>query len=86
MTPKAAGVTLWWNRGSRQRGGAGSATTSTSVPVASTVSACSGRPSLVRIRQMISGVLAGVGALASIMTARVAAILYRQIFHEDPPE
>jgi hypothetical protein len=33
-----------------------------------------------------SGLLAGVGALASIATARVAALLYRQIFGEDPPE
>jgi hypothetical protein len=33
-----------------------------------------------------SGLLAGVGALASIATARVAAMIYRQIFGEDPPE
>ncbi len=33
-----------------------------------------------------SGLLAGVGALASILTARVAATIYRRIFGEDPPE
>ena len=33
-----------------------------------------------------SGLLAGVGALASIATARVAAMIYRHIFGEDPPE
>ena len=33
-----------------------------------------------------SGLLAGFGALASIVTARVAAVVYRQIFGEDPPE
>ena len=37
-------------------------------------------------RLVWAGMLAGVGALASILTARVAAILYRQNFHEDPPE
>jgi hypothetical protein len=33
-----------------------------------------------------SGLLAGTGALASIVTARLAAILFRRIFGEDPPE
>jgi hypothetical protein len=33
-----------------------------------------------------SGMLAGIGALASVLTTRLAAILYRQIFDEDPPE
>jgi len=33
-----------------------------------------------------SGLLAGVGALASILTTRLAAVVYRQIFDEDPPE
>jgi hypothetical protein len=37
-------------------------------------------------RLVWSGMLAGVGALASIVTARVAAIIYRRIFDEDPPE
>ena len=33
-----------------------------------------------------SGLVAGVGALASIVTTRVAAVMYRRIFGEDPPE
>jgi hypothetical protein len=33
-----------------------------------------------------SGLLAGVGALASIATTRIAAAVYRRIFGEDPPE
>ncbi len=33
-----------------------------------------------------SGLLAGVGALASIATTRLAAVIYRRIFDEDPPE
>ncbi|MEA2292426.1 MAG: hypothetical protein QOE86_65 [Solirubrobacteraceae bacterium] len=33
-----------------------------------------------------SGMLAGIGALASIATTRAAAVLYRRIFGEDPPE
>jgi hypothetical protein len=33
-----------------------------------------------------SGLVAGVGALASIVTTRVAALLFRRIFGEDPPE
>jgi hypothetical protein len=33
-----------------------------------------------------SGLLAGTGALASIVTARVAAVIFRRIFGEDPPE
>jgi hypothetical protein len=33
-----------------------------------------------------SGLLAGFGALASIATARVAAVVYRRVFGEDPPE
>ena len=33
-----------------------------------------------------SAMLAGFGALASIITTRVAAIAYRRIFDEDPPE
>jgi hypothetical protein len=37
-------------------------------------------------RLVWSGLLAGVGALASIATARVAAVVYRRIFGEDPPE
>ena len=37
-------------------------------------------------RLVWSGLLAGTGALASILAARVAAILYRRIYDEDPPE
>ena len=33
-----------------------------------------------------SGLLAGIGAAASIVTTRVAAVIYRRIFDEDPPE
>ena len=33
-----------------------------------------------------SGLLAGFGALATMATARIAAVVYRQIFGEDPPE
>jgi hypothetical protein len=33
-----------------------------------------------------SGLVAGVGALASIATTRVAAMIYRRMFGEDPPE
>jgi hypothetical protein len=33
-----------------------------------------------------SGLLAGIGALASIATTRVAAVAFRRIFGEDPPE
>ncbi|MGI8594360.1 MAG: hypothetical protein ACR2ML_08365 [Solirubrobacteraceae bacterium] len=37
-------------------------------------------------RLVWAGMLAGVGALASIATSRVAALLYRRMFDEDPPE
>lgn len=37
-------------------------------------------------RLVWSGLLAGIGALASIATARVAAIIWRRIYDEDPPE
>ena len=33
-----------------------------------------------------SGLLAGIGALASLVTARAAAVVYRQMFGGDPPE
>jgi hypothetical protein len=33
-----------------------------------------------------SGLLAGMGALASIVTTRIAAMVFRRIFGEDPPE
>ncbi|HET6571238.1 MAG TPA: hypothetical protein VFG58_07105 [Solirubrobacterales bacterium] len=37
-------------------------------------------------RLVWSGMLAGFGALASILATRGAAILYRRVFEEDPPE
>lgn len=37
-------------------------------------------------RLVWSGLLAGIGALASIATTRVAAIIWRRIYDEDPPE
>jgi hypothetical protein len=37
-------------------------------------------------RLIWSGLLAGVGAVASIVTTRVAAMIYRRAFGEDPPE
>jgi hypothetical protein len=30
--------------------------------------------------------LAGVGALSSAVSAKVAALVFKRIFHEDPPE
>jgi hypothetical protein len=33
-----------------------------------------------------SGLLAACGALASIAATRAASILFRQLFHEDPPD
>ena len=37
-------------------------------------------------RLLWSGVLAASSALASIAAARVAAIVWRRVFDEDPPE
>jgi len=37
-------------------------------------------------RLVWSAMLAGFGALASIATARIAAMAYRRIYDEDPPE
>ena len=37
-------------------------------------------------RLVWSGLLAGFGALASMATARAAAVVYRRIYGEDPPE
>ena len=33
-----------------------------------------------------AGLLAGIGALASIVTTRAAAVVFRRLFGEDPPE
>jgi hypothetical protein len=37
-------------------------------------------------RLMWSGLLAGVGALASIASLRVATVIWKKVFDEDPPE
>ena len=37
-------------------------------------------------RLIWSALLAGLGALASIATTRVAAAIWRRIYDEDPPE
>jgi hypothetical protein len=37
-------------------------------------------------RLVWSGLLAGFGAVATMITARIAAVAYRKIFDEDPPE
>jgi hypothetical protein len=37
-------------------------------------------------RLVWSGLLAATGALASIAAARVAALVYRRIYDEDPPD
>ncbi|WP_187369047.1 hypothetical protein [Baekduia soli] len=37
-------------------------------------------------RLAYSGLLAAFGAVASIVASRLAAIAYRRVFDEDPPE
>jgi hypothetical protein len=37
-------------------------------------------------RLIWTGLLAGTGALASIAATRAAAIIFRRVFDEDPPE
>jgi len=37
-------------------------------------------------RLVWSGLLAGIGALASIATTRAAGMIWRRIYGEDPPE
>jgi hypothetical protein len=37
-------------------------------------------------RLVWSALLAGLGALASILTTRVAAMVWRRLYGEDPPE
>ncbi len=37
-------------------------------------------------RLVWAGLLAGLGALASILTTRVAALVWRRLYGEDPPE
>ncbi|MEZ5121967.1 MAG: hypothetical protein R2736_10395 [Solirubrobacterales bacterium] len=37
-------------------------------------------------RLLWAGLLAGLGALASVLTTRTAALIWRRAFREDPPE
>jgi hypothetical protein len=37
-------------------------------------------------RLVWSGLLAGIGAIASIATTRAAALIWRRVYGEDPPE
>jgi hypothetical protein len=37
-------------------------------------------------RLLWAGLLAGIGALASVVTSKVAALIWRRAFGEDPPE
>ena len=37
-------------------------------------------------RLMYSGLLAGLGALASVATARTARVIWMRLFGEEPPE
>jgi hypothetical protein len=37
-------------------------------------------------RLMWSGLLAGLGALASIATMRIATLIWYRLYDEDPPE
>jgi hypothetical protein len=37
-------------------------------------------------RLMWSGLLAGVGALTTIVANRLATAIWNQVFHEDPPD
>ncbi len=37
-------------------------------------------------RLMWSGLMAGLGALSTVVTSRVAAIIWRRVFDEEPPE
>ncbi len=37
-------------------------------------------------RLMWTGLVAGTGALASIVAMRISAMIWQRVFHEDPPE
>ena len=37
-------------------------------------------------RLMWSGLIAGLGALSTIVSSRLAAVIWRRVFDEDPPE
>jgi hypothetical protein len=39
------------------------------------------------VRRLVwSGLLAATGALASLVAARVSAVIYRRMFDQDPPD
>jgi len=37
-------------------------------------------------RLMWSGLMAGLGAVAAVVTNKVAALVWRRVFDEEPPE
>jgi hypothetical protein len=37
-------------------------------------------------RLIWSGLLAGTGALATLLAQRVSVVIWQRVFHEDPPE
>jgi hypothetical protein len=37
-------------------------------------------------RLMWAGLLAGIGALASVTTTKLATVIWRRVFGEEPPE
>jgi hypothetical protein len=37
-------------------------------------------------RLLWSGLLAGIGAVASVATTRAATLIWKRVFDEDPPE
>ena len=37
-------------------------------------------------RMLWSGLLAGTGALATLIAARVSAVIWKRVFDEEPPE
>jgi hypothetical protein len=37
-------------------------------------------------RMMWSGLLAGTGALATLVAARLSALIWKRVFDEEPPE
>jgi hypothetical protein len=37
-------------------------------------------------RLLWSGLLAGTGALATVIATRISALIWRHVFDEDPPE
>ena len=37
-------------------------------------------------RLLWSGLVAGVGALASVATTRLSALIWKRVFDEEPPE